>query len=59
MKTRKFLIKIIFASIFLLIAIELLLSKFSILNETISNIFQNIYVSLGVTFFIYIAEYLD
>lgn len=59
MKTRKFLIQIIILSIFLLIIIQLLLTKFSLLNETISNIFQNIYVSLGVTFFIYIAEYLD
>lgn len=59
MKTRKFLIKIIIACVILLIIIELSLAHFSLINETIFNIFQDIYISLGITFFIYIAEYLD
>ncbi len=59
MKTRKFLIKIIILSIALLVTIELILAHFSLINDTIFNIFQDIYISLGITFFIYIAEYLD
>lgn len=59
MKTRKFLIQIIISSIFLLITIELLLAHFSLINNTIFEIFQDIYISLGISFFIYIAEYLD
>lgn len=59
MKTRKFLIKIIIIIITVLVIIELLLTRFNILNETIFNIFQDIYISLGISFFIYIAEYLD
>lgn len=59
MKTRKFLIKIIITSLIILILTELLLNKFNLLNGTIFDIFQDIYISLGITFFIYIAEYLD
>ena len=59
MKTRKFLIKIIITALIVLILIELLLNKLNLLNGTIFDIFQDIYISLGITFFIYIAEYLD
>ena len=59
MKTRKFLIKIIITALIVLILIELLLNKLNLLNTTIFDIFQDIYISLGITFFIYIAEYLD
>ena len=59
MKTRKFLIKIIISIVILLIIIELSLAHFKLLNETIFNIFQDVYISLGISFFIYIAEYLD
>ena len=59
MKTRKFLIQIIILSIVLLVTIELILAHFSLINDTIFNILQDIYISLGITFFIYIAEYLD
>ena len=59
MKTRKFLIKIIIACVILLIIIELSLAHFELLNEPIFNIFQDVYISLGISFFIYIAEYLD
>lgn len=59
MKTRKFLVKIIITVLIVLILIELLLNKLNLLNETFFDIFQDIYISLGITFFIYIAEYLD
>ena len=59
MKTRKFLIKIIITALIVLILIELLFNKLNLLNTTIFDIFQDIYISLGITFFIYIAEYLD
>ena len=59
MKTRKFLIKIIISCVILLIIIELSLAHLELLNETIFNIFQDVYISLGISFLIYIAEYLD